>query len=41
MLSAGCDRKQKNAEVKDLVTKVAPAFKAHEDAAQNVLNKIS
>ena len=31
----------KNAEVKDLVTKVAPAFKAHEDAAQNVLNKIS
>src|SRR6185369_11771361 len=24
-----------NAEVKDLVTKVAPAFKAHEDAAQN------
>jgi putative membrane protein len=30
-----------NAEVKDLVTKVAPAFKAHEDAAQNVLNKIS
>jgi len=30
-----------NAEVKDLVTKVAPAFKAHEDAAQNLLNKIS
>lgn len=30
-----------NAEVKDLVTKVAPAFKAHEDAAQNMLNKIS
>ena len=30
-----------NAEVKDLVTKVAPAFKAHEDAAQNVLNRIS
>ena len=30
-----------NAEVKDLVTKVAPAFKAHEDAAQNILNKIS
>jgi putative membrane protein len=30
-----------NAEVKDLVVKVAPAFKAHEDAAQNMLNKIS
>lgn len=30
-----------NAEVKDLVTKVAPAFKAHEDAAQNLLTKIS
>ena len=30
-----------NAEVKDLVTKVAPAFKAHEDAAQNLLNKVS
>jgi len=30
-----------NAEVKDLVTKVAPAFQAHEDAAQNLLNKIS
>lgn len=29
----------KNAEVKDLVTKVAPAFKAHQDAAQNVLDK--
>jgi putative membrane protein len=29
----------KNAEVKDLVTKVAPAFKAHEDAAQNMLDK--
>ena len=29
----------KNAEVKDLVTKVAPAFKAHEDAAQNLLDK--
>src|SRR3954466_480356 len=27
----------KNAEVKDLVTKVAPAFKAHQDAAQNLL----
>ena len=31
----------KNAEVKDLVTKVAPAFQAHELAAQNMLNKIS
>jgi putative membrane protein len=30
-----------NAEVKDLVTKVAPAFKAHEDAAQNMLTKSS
>jgi putative membrane protein len=30
-----------NAELKDLVTKVAPAFKAHEDAAQNLLNKQS
>jgi putative membrane protein len=30
-----------NAEVKDLVTKVAPAFKAHQDAAQNELNKLS
>lgn len=28
-----------NAEVKDLVTKVAPAFVAHRDAAQNLLNK--
>jgi putative membrane protein len=28
-----------NQEVKDLVTKVAPAFKAHEDAAQNLLDK--
>ncbi len=28
-----------NAEVKDLVTKVAPAFKAHQDAAQNLLDK--
>lgn len=28
-----------NAELKELVTKVAPAFKAHEDAAQNLLNK--
>jgi putative membrane protein len=30
----------KNQEVKDLVTKVAPAFKAHEDAAQDRLNKL-
>lgn len=30
-----------NQEVKDLVTKVAPAFQAHELAAQNLLNKIS
>ena len=29
----------KNAEVKTLVVTVAPAFKAHEDAAQNLLNK--
>jgi len=28
-----------NAQVKDLVTKVAPAFIAHRDAAQNLLNK--
>jgi putative membrane protein len=28
-----------NAEVKQLVTTVAPAFKAHMDAAQNLLNK--
>lgn len=28
-----------NQEVKDLVTKVAPAFKAHQDAAQNMLDK--
>ena len=28
-----------NAEVKDLVTKVAPAFAAHMQAAQNMLNK--
>ena len=28
-----------NAEVKHLVTVVAPAFKAHEDAAQNMLDK--
>jgi putative membrane protein len=30
-----------NQEVKDLVTKVAPAFKAHEDKAQDLLNKIT
>jgi len=30
-----------NAELKDLVVKVAPAFKAHQDAAQNLLNKQS
>jgi len=29
----------KNAEVKDLVTKVAPAFQAHMMAAQNLLDK--
>ena len=28
-----------NADVKKLVTTVAPAFKAHEDAAQNMLDK--
>ena len=28
-----------NAQVKDLVTKVAPAFVAHRDAAQNLLNQ--
>jgi putative membrane protein len=28
-----------NAEVKDLVTKVAPAFQAHMIAAQNMLDK--
>jgi putative membrane protein len=28
-----------NAQVKDLVTKVAPAFAAHRDAAQNLLDK--
>jgi putative membrane protein len=28
-----------NAEVKELVTKVAPAFAAHMQAAQNMLNK--
>ena len=30
----------KNQEVKDLVTKVAPAFKAHRDAAQNMADKL-
>ena len=30
-----------NQQVKDLVTKVAPAFQAHELAAQNMLNKMS
>jgi len=30
-----------NQEVKDLVTKVAPAFKAHEDMAQNILDKLT
>ena len=29
-----------NARVKDLVTKVAPAFVAHRDAAQNLLNSL-
>jgi putative membrane protein len=29
----------KNEEVKKLVTMVAPAFKAHQDAAQNLLDK--
>jgi putative membrane protein len=29
-----------NAQVKDLVTKVAPAFVAHRDAAQNLLNQL-
>ena len=29
-----------NQEVKDLVTKVAPAFKAHQDAAQAMLDKM-
>ncbi|MGI8496642.1 MAG: DUF4142 domain-containing protein [Gemmatimonadaceae bacterium] len=29
-----------NAELKDFVTKVAPAFKAHQDAAQNLLDKM-
>jgi putative membrane protein len=28
-----------NAQVKDLVTKVAPAFEAHRDAARNLLNQ--
>jgi putative membrane protein len=31
----------KNQEAKDLVAKVAPAFKAHMDAAQDKLNKLS
>ena len=31
----------KNQEVKDLVTKVAPAFKAHQDAAQDKLDKLA
>ena len=31
----------KNAEVKDLVTKVAPAFQAHMLAAQNLLDKLA
>ncbi len=30
-----------NQEVKDLVTKVAPAFKAHMEAAQDKLNKLA
>jgi putative membrane protein len=30
----------KNQDVRDLVTKVAPAFKAHQDAAQNLLDKL-
>ena len=30
----------KNQEARDLVTKVAPAFKAHMDAAQNLLDKM-
>ncbi|HJP85587.1 MAG TPA: DUF4142 domain-containing protein [Gemmatimonadaceae bacterium] len=29
-----------NAQLKDLVTKVAPAFVAHRDRAQNILNKL-
>jgi putative membrane protein len=28
-----------NQQVKDLVTKIAPAFKAHQDAAQNLLDR--
>jgi putative membrane protein len=31
----------KNQEVKDLVTRVAPAFKAHQDAAQDKLDKLA
>lgn len=30
----------KNEEVKALVTKIAPAFKAHQDAAQDMLDKL-
>jgi putative membrane protein len=30
-----------NAELKDLVTKVAPAFVAHRDAAKNLLDKMT
>ena len=30
-----------NAQVKELVIKVAPAFKAHQDAAQDKINKLS
>lgn len=30
-----------NTELKDLVTKVAPAFVAHRDAAKNLLDKAS
>jgi putative membrane protein len=30
-----------NQEVKDLVTKVAPAFKAHQEMAQNLLDKMT
>ena len=30
----------KNPELRELVTKIAPAFKAHQDAAQNLLDKM-
>ncbi|MGH7605366.1 MAG: hypothetical protein ACRENK_15390 [Gemmatimonadaceae bacterium] len=30
----------RNAQVKDLATKVAPAFVAHRDRAQNLLNNL-